>query len=200
MDVVLVYFKRDGERKDFPLESEKIVIGRNEECDYRIPVSQVSRQHCQIELTDDAVILRDLGSSNGTYVNNKRVAKTELRAGDRIVVGPAVFTVQIDGEPEDIQPVKIRLHERKHPPTDEEIADDFLGKDEDDDETRRTALFVEDDMDEDDIADDVDLEEVDDEEGTDEHDSLSDALEALASGTDDEVDPFADLDEDEEEK
>jgi pSer/pThr/pTyr-binding forkhead associated (FHA) protein len=55
------------------------------------------------------VTLRDLGSANGTYVNNKRVNEVDLRAGDHVVVGPVVFTVQIDGQPSDVRPVKTKL-------------------------------------------------------------------------------------------
>jgi pSer/pThr/pTyr-binding forkhead associated (FHA) protein len=197
MDVVLVYFKKDGERKDFPLEKDKTVVGRHEDCDYRIPVSQVSREHCEIEITEDEVILRDLKSSNGTYVNNKRVAEVELRSGDHIIVGPVVFTVQIDGEPEDIYPVKIRTESREAMPTEEDITRDLFGDEEDEDETRRTALFTEGEADEDD--EEVELKELDDDlddEDDEDDDSLSQALEALASGGDDDVDPFAD-DEDE---
>lgn len=57
-------------------------------------------------------MLQDLGSSNGTYVNNKRVAELQLQPGDHVVVGPVVFTVQIDGQPAEIKPVKTRLEHR----------------------------------------------------------------------------------------
>jgi len=108
MDVLLVYFKDDGQRKDFPLEEGKVVVGRQEACDYRIPHNQISREHCEFEVTADEAILRDLESRNGTFVNNKRIAEIRLRAGDHVVIGPVVFTVQIDGQPEEIQPVKTK--------------------------------------------------------------------------------------------
>ncbi len=108
MDVKLVMFKSDGTRKDFPVTRPMSVIGRAEECDLRVPLLNVSRRHCEVHLGDDAVSVKDLGSSNGTYVNNKRVNQAELSAGDRLVIGPVVFTVQVDGEPAEIQPVKTR--------------------------------------------------------------------------------------------
>jgi pSer/pThr/pTyr-binding forkhead associated (FHA) protein len=52
--------------------------------------------------------VKDLASSNGTYVNNRRVNEVALKPGDRLVVGPIVFTVQINGEPADIQQVKTK--------------------------------------------------------------------------------------------
>jgi predicted component of type VI protein secretion system len=108
MDVKLVMFKSDGQRKDFPVSGETTVIGRGEDCDLRIPLLSVSRRHTQLNIEDDDLLCRDLGSSNGTYVNNQRVTETQLSAGDRLAVGPVIFTVQIDGEPEQIKPVKTR--------------------------------------------------------------------------------------------
>jgi pSer/pThr/pTyr-binding forkhead associated (FHA) protein len=108
MDVKLVMFKTDGQRKDFPLISSRTVIGRGENCDLRVPLPSVSRQHCRLETEGDQVRLKDLGSSNGTYVNNRRVTEATISAGDRIVVGPIVFTAQIDGEPAQVRPVKTR--------------------------------------------------------------------------------------------
>jgi pSer/pThr/pTyr-binding forkhead associated (FHA) protein len=104
MDANLVMFTPKGKRKDFPLTKSTTVIGRGEKCDLRVPVLRVSRRHCELSLSDDALNIRDLGSSNGTYVNNERISEAELEAGDRLAVGPVVFTVQIDGKPEEIEP------------------------------------------------------------------------------------------------
>lgn len=109
MQVSLVMFKADGSRRDFPLNRDRIVIGRKNNCDLRIPLSSVSRQHCEVRLEDDEVKVRDLGSSNGTYHNSVRVQEATLAAGDEVVVGPVVFTVVIDGEPQDIKPVRSLL-------------------------------------------------------------------------------------------
>jgi pSer/pThr/pTyr-binding forkhead associated (FHA) protein len=108
MDVKLVMFKSSGERKDFPVGSKTTIIGRGEDCDLRIPLLSVSRHHCQLTQEQDELLCRDLGSSNGTYVNNQRVTESKLSAGDRLAVGPVIFTLQIDGQPEQIKPVKSR--------------------------------------------------------------------------------------------
>ena len=124
MEVKLVMFKAKGQRKDFPIINESTIIGRGTECDLRVPVLSVSRKHCELTATDEGVSVRDLGSSNGTYVNNERVGKQTLKAGDRLVVGPIAFTVQIDGEPAEIQPVKTRgqmIAEKTTPNIDELI-------------------------------------------------------------------------------
>jgi predicted component of type VI protein secretion system len=99
-------FKADGTRRDFPLKPGSLVVGRKNSCELRIPLSSVSRQHCEVTLEGDTLKLRDLGSSNGTYHNSIRVQEAELEAGDEIVVGPVVFTVVVDGVPGDIKPVR----------------------------------------------------------------------------------------------
>jgi len=108
MDVKLVVFKPNGQRKDLPLTKAKTVIGRGEDCDLRVPLMSVSRRHCELDLTEQGLAVKDLASANGTYVNNKRVNEQVLKAGDRLVVGPIVFTLQIDGVPEEVAPVKTR--------------------------------------------------------------------------------------------
>lgn len=112
MRASLVMFKADGERRDFPINKPVITIGRKHTCDLRIPLGIVSREHCRVELNDDELKVRDLGSSNGTYHNDQRVQEAKLGAGDTIVIGPVHFTVVVDGMPADIaEPVKTILPE-----------------------------------------------------------------------------------------
>ena len=99
MNVVLVTFKPDGSRVKVPLTSPTVTIGRGDECAVRIPTAKVSRTHCELMLADDALRVRDLRSSNGTFVNGDRVAEVALSAGDVLRVGNVCFTVQIDGQP-----------------------------------------------------------------------------------------------------
>jgi len=108
MDVKLVMFKSNGHRKEFSVTNAATVIGRGEDCDLQVPLASVSRRHCQLVLDADGLTVNDLSSANGTYVNNTRVATGPLKAGDRLVLGPVVFTVQIDGMPQDIKPVRTR--------------------------------------------------------------------------------------------
>lgn len=108
MDVKLVMFKSNGQRKDFPIVSPVTVIGRGENCDLRVPLLSVSRRQCELRLAGQQVKVKDLASSNGTYVNNKRINEVVLKASDRLVIGPIVFTVQINGVPGEIRPVKTR--------------------------------------------------------------------------------------------
>lgn len=104
--LALAMFKSDGTRRDFPLVKDRVVIGRKVNCDLRIPLTSVSRQHCELIIDDGTVSVKDLGSSNGTYHNSVRVQEANLSAGDELVVGPVVFTLIVDGQPEDIKPIR----------------------------------------------------------------------------------------------
>jgi len=103
MKVVLVMFK-DGKRRDFPIAKPKTIIGRRSDADLRIPTGDVSREHCTVSLSGRELTVRDNGSTNGTFVNGKQLAEARLKAGDKLSVGPVVFTVQIDGMPATIKP------------------------------------------------------------------------------------------------
>jgi pSer/pThr/pTyr-binding forkhead associated (FHA) protein len=101
MQVVLVMFSAEGERRSFSIARDMTVMGRRQDCDLCIPVGDVSRKHCRLVKADDAVRIEDLGSSNGTYVNGQRIQESALNPGDWIQVGPVQFCVQIDGMPSD---------------------------------------------------------------------------------------------------
>ena len=105
-NLALAMFKSDGTRRDFPLVKDRVVIGRKVNCDLRIPLTAVSRQHCEITVDDGKVSVKDLGSSNGTYHNSVRVQDAHLSAGDELIVGPVVFTLIVDGQPANIKPVR----------------------------------------------------------------------------------------------
>ena len=105
MEVQLVMFTEAGERREFDLKRTISIIGRGGDCDFQIPLAMISRRHCQITRKSDRVLVKDLGSSNGSYVNNKRVLQAELHGGDILTVGPVVFTILIDGKPTDIKPI-----------------------------------------------------------------------------------------------
>ena len=102
MDVSLVMVKGDGSSKEIKLTASGSVIGRDEHAKIRIPIASISRRHCELTWDEDEVTVKDLGSSNGTFVNSKRVREAELAPGDLLAVGPVVFVVRIDGFPKEI--------------------------------------------------------------------------------------------------
>ncbi|MFM9995030.1 MAG: FHA domain-containing protein [Phycisphaerales bacterium] len=102
MNATLVLVKPDGTMREVPIKGERVVIGREKKCTVRIPVPSVSREHCEVRFADGRVLLQDMGSSNGTYVNRRRVEQGELKAGDLVAIGPAVFVVTVNGQPASI--------------------------------------------------------------------------------------------------
>jgi pSer/pThr/pTyr-binding forkhead associated (FHA) protein len=72
------------------------VIGRGDECHIRPNSSWVSRQHCILHVGGDGVSLKDLGSTNGTLVNGRRVmGERQLSDGDHVQIGPLVFKLSV---------------------------------------------------------------------------------------------------------
>ena len=104
MEVALVHVKPDGSSREVVLKHLPYTIGRAEDASIRLPFSTVSRAHCEIWLDEDedALMVKDLNSSNGTYVNGQRITESEVSPGDLLAVGPAVFVVRLDGFPEQI--------------------------------------------------------------------------------------------------
>jgi predicted component of type VI protein secretion system len=97
----------DGKTREIPLGKLPANIGRGEDCKVRVPLPSVSRQHCELHIDDDdEFAVKDLNSSNGTYVNGDRVRSRELIPGDLLAVGPVVFVVRIDGHPKEIDPIE----------------------------------------------------------------------------------------------
>ncbi len=104
MNVILIAFRPDGSRREARVKGNRMIVGRLQDADLQIPVSAVSRKHCEITLSADGVSVRDLGSSNGTFLNGARVVESPLKPGDTLTVGPATFVIQIDGNPMSVTP------------------------------------------------------------------------------------------------
>lgn len=75
----------------FALDKPDMVVGRSSTADIPVVDERVSQQHALISPHGDGHTLRDLGSTNGTFVNNQRVHESVLRDGDLIQVGETVF-------------------------------------------------------------------------------------------------------------
>ncbi len=98
MAISLILVRTDGRQSEIPLKG-RAVIGRQTDCQIRIPSSGVSRHHCELNVIDGKVSLRDMGSSNGTFVNRQKVQQAQLNAGDLIALGDLVFVLRVDGNP-----------------------------------------------------------------------------------------------------
>ncbi|MCH8823191.1 MAG: FHA domain-containing protein [Planctomycetes bacterium] len=75
---------------------QEIIIGRDETCDVCIKSQSVSREHCCIERDGHDLVLRDLGSTGGTFLDGEKINQIRLRTGMSIHVGPAVLKFQDD--------------------------------------------------------------------------------------------------------
>ncbi len=103
MEVTLVRVRPDGRKQAVSVQRDRSLIGRDTRCHLRIPSSAVSRRHAELRVEEGQVTLEDLGSSNGTYVNQERISGPRLLApGDLVAIGDLVFVVQIEGEPAEI--------------------------------------------------------------------------------------------------
>jgi pSer/pThr/pTyr-binding forkhead associated (FHA) protein len=103
MDILLILLRKDGTKKVFPVRNKATTLGRGSECDLCIPLQVVSRKHCQLNQEENALKVRDLSSSNGTFLNGQKISnETEVKAGDNLQVGPLTFAIQINGQPTEI--------------------------------------------------------------------------------------------------
>ncbi len=81
-------------------QHDTFMIGRSEDAQFCLPQDRFfSRHHCLIEIAPPQAFLRDLGSTNGTFVNGLRVDTAYLKSGDRIQGGETVLEVQVAADP-----------------------------------------------------------------------------------------------------
>ncbi|RPI91251.1 MAG: FHA domain-containing protein [Planctomycetaceae bacterium] len=82
--------------KTIPLHVRQFLIGREQDCHLRPNSDLISRHHCVFTIDDASIRLRDLGSTNGTFVNGERIqGQVVLRSGDRVSVGKLAFEVVV---------------------------------------------------------------------------------------------------------
>jgi pSer/pThr/pTyr-binding forkhead associated (FHA) protein len=101
MEANLVMRMKNKAPRVIPVPNEVSVIGRQRNCDFRLPLESISRRHCEVHCDNDGVAVRDLGSRNGTLLNGTKISNVEqaVQPGDQIKIGPITFVLQIDGQP-----------------------------------------------------------------------------------------------------
>jgi pSer/pThr/pTyr-binding forkhead associated (FHA) protein len=80
------------------LTKDMTLFGRDEDCDVRLDHKSVSKLHCVIVKTDGVLLLRDLGSTNGTRVNGQRVRRAALLPNDTLSVANVKYIVKFGVE------------------------------------------------------------------------------------------------------
>src|SRR6516164_1674548 len=91
---VLIIMRGPDTGRHFSLKSDRTTLGRNLDCAIPLTGKQVSRQHAHIYHQDGQYFLQDLGSSNGTFLNGKRLmphAPSLLTERDTFQIGPYLF-------------------------------------------------------------------------------------------------------------
>lgn len=98
LDVAFVVTVPGVGQKRYPMRQSSMRVGRSDQSDIVVKDSSVSSRHCDLVKEAGAIFVRDLGSSNGTFVNEERITQLELRHGDILRLGnAATVEVQIGG-------------------------------------------------------------------------------------------------------
>ncbi len=86
--LVQIYGEQLGHKYEL---RDSILVGRGDECDIVLQTDSVSRKHCLFERNPAGVQVKDLESTNGTYVNDVSVGQSVLRHGDLVKIGDTIF-------------------------------------------------------------------------------------------------------------
>jgi len=102
----LFWLQADNTIIEFPLKAEQSLIGRSSRCDVRIKHPGISAEHALIRQVPGAATVEDLGSTNGTRVNGRRIEVHTLRHGDQIGVGRErlMYFAELDEASKFVQP------------------------------------------------------------------------------------------------
>jgi two-component system cell cycle response regulator len=101
-DACLVVIYGDDLGRRIPLGNEPCVIGRSSKCEVQIDQESVSRNHARLTRGSSGYSVRDLGSTNGTYVNDEIIDEVMLRDGDQVKVGRTIFKFIVGGNIESV--------------------------------------------------------------------------------------------------
>jgi hypothetical protein len=90
-DAELILLEKGRPGKAFPLAKERVIIGRLAESDVVLADPGASRRHAEVRQQDGRYVIADLGSTNGTMVNEATIGERTLEEGDRITIGRTVL-------------------------------------------------------------------------------------------------------------
>ena len=115
--------------KEIKIPKAEFLVGRGDECHLRPKSDAISRRHCVLVIDEAQVLVRDLGSRNGTFVNGDRIEGDRvLKVGDHLKIGPLEFEVLIDhGLGGDKRPKVATIAEAAERTSDSSVVDTDVG-------------------------------------------------------------------------
>lgn len=123
---VLIVLTGKYKGKRLKLTDAETVIGRDESAKIRIATQELSRQHCLLIVSEAGVLVRDLGSRNGTFINGMPIAEeTFLKPGDTLTMGPMTFELEGGEAPsskKSAAPTSVKKGKADPKTTDDDIA------------------------------------------------------------------------------
>lgn len=121
----------------------QFVVGRATGCHLRLNSDAISRQHCAFLVNENEVVLKDLGSRNGTFLNGERITEPQvLVTGDELQLGPLKFEVIVtldDGTVVQPKGAEVTDHEIGGAPSDSGVISDWLLDDDDEQLSTKVA-------------------------------------------------------------
>lgn len=93
MAVIIIIKCEDGTIVNAPIMGPPVIIGRSSKADIRIEDPLISSRHCSIELKNNAIIFKDLGSTNGSFLHNSQISSVQIRCGDLVRIGSTHLSI-----------------------------------------------------------------------------------------------------------
>jgi pSer/pThr/pTyr-binding forkhead associated (FHA) protein len=101
-----------------PLARPLTLIGRNADCDIHLVSSRVSRRHCCLAMDSGRVVVRDLGSTNGTWIDGRRVEEGRLHPGGELGIAHLRFRLALVDPADAREPESTQMGESAVNPSD----------------------------------------------------------------------------------
>lgn len=96
----IVITEKGGTERRETFDQSEVTIGRVQGNDLMLPKGNVSKRHCRLERTESGFVVADQNSTNGTYVNRRRITQaTTVREGDRIYIGDFILRLELGSAP-----------------------------------------------------------------------------------------------------
>ena len=109
MNIQLVVASGSRAGQVVPIVGNRFTIGRADDCNLKPRSELISRYHCEVFTEDGEVFVRDMGSKNGVFLNERQITETcPIKNGDKLAVGPLEFYLHIVIESKPQKPPKVK--------------------------------------------------------------------------------------------